>query len=411
MPPSDIPSQLKTHLEPRLPAYLDLLEQMVAINSFTENPAGVNALGRLTAAAFAELGFTAETVQAENPAFGEHLILTRPGRTGRKIAFVSHLDTVFPPEEEAAHHFAWRPEGDRIYGPGTVDIKGGTVMMYMVLDALRTVAPDAFDAVTWVLLLNAAEERLSNDFGALCRERLAGDTAACLVFEGGNLNGKTFSLAVTRKGKADYVVRTFGRGAHAGNNHHQGVNAIVQMAGVIQRIAALTDYRRRLTFNVGTVRGGTVTNRVPHYAEAHVEMRAFDAGVFEEGVAAMLALGGEGDVRSADGGHPGRVEVELVSRTPPWPQNPGTDRLYNVWQQAAQSLGMQTLREHRGGLSDGNHLWHTVPTLDALGPSGGNAHCSERSADGSKDQEFVTVSSFVPKAMLNALAVLRLARG
>ncbi|MFQ5576193.1 MAG: M20/M25/M40 family metallo-hydrolase [Anaerolineae bacterium] len=408
MPEPNVSAQLKTCLQPRLPHYLDLLEQMVAVNSFTENPAGVNAVGQLTAAAFAELGFAAETVQAENPAFGEHLILTRPGRTGRKIGCVSHLDTVFPPEEEAAHNFTWRPERDRIYGPGTVDIKGGTVVMLMTLEALRKVDPQRFDDITWVLLLNAAEERLSNDFGALCLQHLAGDTAACLVFEGGNLEGNTFSLAVTRKGKADYVVRTYGRGAHAGNSHHQGANAVVQMADVIQRIAALTDYRRRLTFNVGTVQGGTVTNRVPHYAEAHVEMRAFDDVVFEEGVAAMLVLGGQSTVASVDGGHSCRVKVELVSRTSPWPQNPATDRLYRLWQEAARELGMETVREHRGGLSDGNHLWRTIPTLDALGPSGGNAHCSERSPDGNKDQEFVTVSSFVPKATLNALAVLKL---
>jgi glutamate carboxypeptidase len=64
--------------------------------------------------------------------------------------------------------------------------------------------------------------------------------------------------------------------------------------------------------------------------------------------------------------------------------------------------------EARGGLSDGNHLWNYVRTLDGLGPSGGNDHCSERSADGSKIPEFVEVNSFVPKAALNALALQRL---
>ena len=53
-------------------------------------------------------------------------------------------------------------------------------------------------------------------------------------------------------------------------------------------------------------------------------------------------------------------------------------------------------------------LWHAVPTLDGLGPYGDNDHCSERSADGSKLPEYVEVRSFVPKAALNAMAVLRL---
>jgi glutamate carboxypeptidase len=64
--------------------------------------------------------------------------------------------------------------------------------------------------------------------------------------------------------------------------------------------------------------------------------------------------------------------------------------------------------EERGGLSDGNLIWDNVPTLDGLGPWGDNDHCSERSADGSKLPEYVEVSSFVPKAALNTVAILKL---
>ena len=67
--------------------------------------------------------------------------------------------------------------------------------------------------------------------------------------------------------------------------------------------------------------------------------------------------------------------------------------------------------EERGGLSDGNHIWDAVPTLDGLGPWGDNDHCSERSADGSKLPEYVEISSFVPKATVNLLAVTSLAGG
>jgi glutamate carboxypeptidase len=64
--------------------------------------------------------------------------------------------------------------------------------------------------------------------------------------------------------------------------------------------------------------------------------------------------------------------------------------------------------EERGGLSDGNLTWDVVPTLDGLGPWGDNDHCSERSSDGAKLPEFVEVSSFVPKAMLNLAAIQKL---
>ena len=55
-------------------------------------------------------------------------------------------------------------------------------------------------------------------------------------------------------------------------------------------VADFTDYDNDLTFNVGTILGGTVINRVPHQAAASVEMRAFTPDVFEGGVDKMLAL-------------------------------------------------------------------------------------------------------------------------
>jgi glutamate carboxypeptidase len=399
-----------------LDSYLNLLRQMVAINTFTANSQGVNRLGHLTAESFAEMGFRSEFVQSVNPEFGRHLVLTRPGQTlsGGEAAFpigmISHLDTVFPPEEEIRHDFAWRPTGKRIYGPGTVDIKGGTVMMYMMLDALRKFAPQAFEKATWILLLDASEETLSVDFAALCLERLPVNALACLVFEGGTNAGDVFPLVVARKGRAAYRVSVEGKSAHAGNYHANGANAILQISHTIQKIAALTDYEKQITYNVGTVSGGSVVNRVPHSAEADVEMRAFDPDVFDAGVAAMLALNGSSDVSSADG-YRCKVSVQLRDKTAPWPLNPGTQRLYALWETAASNLGLRISPEQRGGLSDGNMLWHRFPTLDGLGPAGNNAHCSERSPDGSKDQEYVLVGSFVPKALLNTLAIQRLIEG
>src|SRR5262245_4380016 len=114
---------LTTFLLEHMPEALEQLRQMVGINSFTGNPDGVNRLGRFTADCFTPLGFTAECVPASNPHYGEHLVLTRPGHSDASIAMVSHLDTVFPPEEEARNNVDWQAEGDRAYGPGTHDIK------------------------------------------------------------------------------------------------------------------------------------------------------------------------------------------------------------------------------------------------------------------------------------------------
>src|SRR5215831_12128620 len=99
--------QVRAFLKCELPATLELLRQMVSINSFTENREGVNRLGHLTAESFAPLGFTAEFVPSTNPAWGDHVVLTRRGRSGKSLVLISHLDTVFPAEEEALNNFHW----------------------------------------------------------------------------------------------------------------------------------------------------------------------------------------------------------------------------------------------------------------------------------------------------------------
>src|SRR5437762_12942845 len=70
---------LADFLEGQMPAALDMLRQMVGINSFTSNREGVNKLGRFTSECFAPLGFKAEVVPSANPVYGNHRVLTRAG--------------------------------------------------------------------------------------------------------------------------------------------------------------------------------------------------------------------------------------------------------------------------------------------------------------------------------------------
>jgi len=401
-------SALYSLLEARMPQALHHLRELVQTNSYTGNRTGVNRVGDLTEAMFAPLGFAAERVPSTNPAWGDHLAMSRPGSSTESLAFVSHLDTVFPPEEEERNQFRWQPEGDRIFGPGTHDIKGGTVMMWLVLEALRALTPDLFDRVTWQLFWNSSEETLSHDFGEVCLQRLGKHARAALVFEAEGRRGTARQLVVARKGRATWRLRVSGRGAHAGGKHPWGANAIVQLGHSLQEVAALTDYARHLTFNVGSIAGGGGLNRVPHEALAEGEFRAFSPEVYGAAKSALLALAQTSHVRSAGDGYACRVSVEILSESRPWPRNAATDALFSVWQQAGASLGSETEPEERGGLSDGNLLWQDLPTLDGLGPYGDNDHCSERTADGAKLPEYVEISSFVPKAALNVTAISRL---
>jgi glutamate carboxypeptidase len=400
---------LQDFISEQMPAALEMLRQMVGINSFTGNRQGVNELGDLTAAYFAPLGFKGKRMPSVNPQWGDHLVLTRRGRTSRNLALISHLDTVFPPEEEERNDFRWHVEGNRIFGPGTHDIKGGTAMIWLVLKALEAKAPEVFEELTWKLIWNSSEECFSPDFGEVCGREFNPETLGALVFEAEGRSTSKRLLVLARKGRGTWRITVAGRGSHAGGKHSHGANAILQLGQTVQRVAALTDYSRDLTFNVATISGGTVLNRVPHEAVAEGEFRAFSPTAIADAKAGLFALAGPGKVHSAADGYACDVKVELLTESRSWPRNANTDRLFDFWQRAASELEMPLGYEERGGLSDGNMLWDLVPTLDGLGPWGDNDHCSERSADGSKLPEFVEIDSFVPKAMLNTLAIIGLA--
>ncbi|MFP4379929.1 MAG: M20/M25/M40 family metallo-hydrolase [Candidatus Sumerlaeia bacterium] len=403
-----LPAMLEKYFENELPGAMKMLQQMVAVNSFTENRSGVLRLGQITATYFQQLGFQSEFVHSKTPQYGDHLYMHHNGRSDCTICMISHLDTVFSEEDCLRNNFAWSRKGDRIYGPGVVDIKGGTVLMHLVLSALRHFWPELFEQVHWLAHFNASEECLSSHFCEGVLGRLRGNTLACLVFESGVVRDKEFSLVESRKGRSVFRVYATGRAAHAGSNHDRGANAIRELARAIEKIEAMTDYKRDLTFNVGRIEGGAVANGVPNFAEALVEMRAFDPEVLKKGIEEMMALDGTSTVKSASDGFASTLHVRKYSEVLPWPQNEMTKDLLQLYGKAAEMMGGSVLPTSRGGLSDGNMLALKVPTLDGMGPSGANAHCAETSEDGSREAEYVDWSSMVPKAVLNTLAILRL---
>jgi glutamate carboxypeptidase len=373
----------------------------VDVNSFTTNVDGVNRVGDLTAECFAPLGFKADFVPSEFAQHGRHLFLQRNGDNKRPVVLVTHLDTVFPPEEELRHDFRWQesPSENRIYGPGTVDIKGGTVLIWLVLRALQKFAPDVFANTSWLVAANASEEVMARDFAKFTSERCPQGAEAVLVFEGGPREGNDFHIVSSRKGRAEYRISAHGRAAHAGSAHDQGVNAIVALCDAVQLAAAVTDQARALTVNVGRISGGTVLNRVPHEACAELEMRAFDPKVLNDAQRKIEALASDSAAK---------ITVDCLGTSPAWPAEERTFGAFSHWKSAAEKMSLHAVSVRRGGLSDANYLCHLGPTLDGLGPSGANAHCSERSADGSKVPEFVETDSFVPKAAMNVLAILSL---
>lgn len=390
---------------------LEHLREMVSINSFTLNRQGALQNADYCTRLFEPLGFKARRVPSVNPLAGDHLFLSRAGSGAGNLLLVAHLDTVFPVEQEKQDGHVWRQEGDRLYGPGTADMKGGIVLIHMVLRALQKSSPQLFDSLSWDILINGTEETGCSDFPVLATSYVRPGTLACLVFEAGFKAEGGSSICMARKGSGGFRIEVEGKGAHSGENHPEGASAVREMARLIERIESLTDYSKGLTFNVGQVEGGTVVNAVPSRAWAMIDMRAITREEYDRGRALVQAMAGEGTVRSAEGGFTCRVKVTDVPRYPPWPESESSRALAECYHEAAQGLGLVLKPRLAGGASDANHFAGLVPVIDEVGPLGAHIHCSVHRPEAGQEQEYAYKSSFVERALLNVEAIHRIAVG
>ena len=386
---------------------LEHLRALVAINSFTNYREGVLECGRYCEERmFAPLGFSTERIQPDVPTHGDHLFFERAGPT--PIILVAHLDTVYPREQELADDFAWREEDGRVFGPGTADIKGGIVAIWLALRLLRDESPALFEANGFKVFLNASEEGGCADFPVLARERVPADARAALVYEAGMEHEEGTTFVQARKGCGRFRMDVTGREAHSGNDHRKGANAIRELARRVEQIESLTDYERDITFTVGTVAGGTAVNCVPSHATCQIDLRIWTPEDYAWGREQLMALNGEGSVVSADDGARTHVSVAEMPGYPPWPQNPESQSLSDLVVETGAALGQPLVPTQRRGGSDAAHLYDVVPTVDGLGPVGRNSHCSTNDPATGREQESIDRISLEMRARLSTELMRRL---
>lgn len=349
-----------------------LLERLVAVNSFTENRAGVQAVANLVAGQLRTLGIAVELRPSAR--FGPHLLFTGPAN-GAPVFLLGHTDTVFAP----GTFEGFRRDGSRAVGPGVFDMKGGIVVMLFGLVAGKRAG--LLERVPVKGILVADEEVGSPESQPLIRAHATGALCA-LGFE----SGRPGDLLVTRrKGVGSLHAEARGVAAHAGNEHEKGKNAIWSIARFIDRAQALTDYARGRTVSVGLVSGGTTKNTVPAEARCEVDLR-FET--VDDGRALAEAV----EAISADAAVPGTtLEIARGAWRDPLERTQASSALAKEYGDCQRESGLgQGESPLVGGGSDACTTGAAgIPSIDGLGPRGKGFHTTGEEVD---------LSTLVPKA-------------
>lgn len=368
------PSPLPTDVSPD--RAVAAISRWLAVESPTDSADGVNRMMDLVAEEAGTLGLAAERVPGRD-GFGDNLILRAGPRTGEPgILVLSHLDTVHP-IGTLAHDLPVRVEGDRLYGPGVYDMKGGA---WLALQAFAAAAHGTKARRPLTFLFSSDEETGSVSTRGLI-EDLGRTSAAVLVTEPGRDGGK---VVTGRKGVGRFDVHVEGRPSHAGTRHADGRNAIREAARLILEIEGLTDYSRGVTTTVGTISGGTAENVVPQHCRFAVDLRVVSAADGEDYASRILGLRAAQDFR---------VTVTGGMNRPPYAPQVGAALYAHARALARDELGFDLGEVPlTGGGSDGNFTAALgIPTLDGLGIDGDGAHTL---------QEYGLISSIAPRMRL-----------
>ncbi|MEP7136496.1 MAG: M20 family metallopeptidase [Chloroflexota bacterium] len=355
-----------------------LLKLLVEAESPSHDKAAVDHVGAIVAEEALKLGAQVESIP--NTETGDHVLARFPSPFGRGqgegILLLCHMDTVFP--LGTIQKTPFREEGEKIFGPGTLDMKAGIVI---ALAAIEEAQKQGLNRP--VTLLCTSDEEIGSHTSREHIERLAQGSALALVMEGALLDG---SLKTWRKGVGSLWVKVKGRAAHSGGAHQEGRNAIEEMAHQIIAIQKLTDYSKQTTVNVGVIQGGTVSNVVPEEANIEVDVRVMQPGEWERIEAAVKNLKPvlDGTTIAVTGG---------LNR-PPMPFDDLMKSTFEKAKSIAAQIGMDLTAGGTGGASDGNFVAPLgIPLLDGMGAVGEGYH-SER--------EFIFADSMEQKVKLIA---------
>jgi len=341
---------------------IQTIETLVGLESPSTDKAAVDRCGAALAGFLRSAGAEVEFVRQRDR--GDHLRARLDGE-GSPVLLLGHFDTVWP--VGTLERMSCRRDGDRLFGPGTFDMKAGLAIGLTAVNALAATGT-AHPAIT---ILWTADEEIGSSTSRSLIEAEARQARAVLVLEPSLPGG---ALKTARKGCGEYELTIHGVAAHAGVDPGKGASAIHELAAQIGAIERLQDLPRGVSVNVGVVSGGTRPNVVAEEARALIDVRAPARDAADALDAALRGL---------QPVHPGtRLTIRGGFDRPPMERTPGCVRLFQKAHSIAAVLGYQLGEGSTGGGSDGNFTAALgVPTLDGLGAIGDGAHAAHEHVD------------------------------
>jgi glutamate carboxypeptidase len=378
-----MPHTVIAHLENRLEHFMDELQQLVHMDSYSYEKEDVNQVVDWLERRFRHSHFQVE--RFPNAASGDDLLATRRGSGSGRIMLLGHSDTVYPRGTTATRPMI--SEGDKILGPGTADMKAGYLAGIYAIEALDGIDFDAYEHIQFLIV---SDEEIDERHAIPLIRQVSREADVVLTLEAARANG---DIVVARKGVRSFTVEAHGHAAHSGVEPEKGRNAIVALADRILALNQLNDPAQGISVNPGVIDGGRLRNIVPDYARLRFEARAFSQAELDSTTSKIEAL-------FAQPLNEVRFTIHWEQTSPPMPSTESIALLEQMTQAIAIELGFSVRGAYTGGAADAAFAAEEgIPVLDGLGPIGGLDHSPD---------EYILKSSIIPRIALLAHLIQRI---
>lgn len=271
------------------PALIESLKTMVGIESGSSDAAGLAKMANLLEGRLKALGFKTERVKSSKD-IGADIVIGRMQGSGKQnLMMQAHMDTVY--EKGILNTQPYKVDGNRIYGPGIADDKGGISVILHGLKILKDMGWTDYANLT--VLFNPDEEIGSEGSGEVI-SRTADQHNTVLSFEptAAKSVAKVEALLLGAAGTARATLEVKGRAAHAGAAPELGRNAIIEISHQLLQTKDVYKDHPGIIHNWTNVVSNKATNQIPELATAIGDVRITRPGAevkFSEALQARLA--------------------------------------------------------------------------------------------------------------------------
>ena len=275
------------------PGVVETLKALVAIESGSADVAGLARMADYAERRLRALGAATERLRVSQGPGADMLKATFEGTGRARILLIAHMDTVYP--QGILKTQPIREDGNRLYGPGIADDKGGIAVILHALEILKARGWKDYARVT--VLLNPDEEIGSIGSGetiaALGAEH---DTVLSCEPTAAKAVVKVESLLLGAAGTASATLEVSGRQAHAGAAPDLGRNALIELSYQLVQTRDVAKSVPGAQLNWTTSQAGLVRNQIPDKAVAGGDVRLFERDAAERLLAALQKKVAEGSI-------------------------------------------------------------------------------------------------------------------